>query len=166
MISQHESAYSVPMPVYSLKASFTPAFAVGTLGFSFVEPTGGMLRFGASRLREKLESLRSLPENWDGFDSAAPNGEAIDNAAVLMQELYDAAVDTELPWIRPHISASEDGSVLLEWWSATKKLSLYVASEECTYIKVWGLNVETEMDDGQVQDFSADLEALWRWLSD
>lgn len=111
---------------------------------------------------EGLNSLRNLPDNWDGYGSLEPNKCAISKASILLAEMYRQINLAHFSWKTPHISASEDGEVLLEWWNGNHKLSLYVGSRKSDFIKIWGPNIESEMQEGR---FSAsNIIRLWDWL--
>lgn len=64
--------------------------------------------------------------------------------------------------LQPHVTASVDGDVVLEWWVGSHKLTIYVSAERVDYVKVWGPDVDTEMVDGELK--LADLPRLWTWL--
>lgn len=115
--------------------------------------------------QKKLRSLRALGANWDGFGSAAPKEQAIDEAVSWIPQLYDHVLNTRLAWQDPHISANEEGDVVLEWWHNTHKLTLYLAGSgsKAEYIKVWGMDIFSEMEDGAIASPS-EFEPLWAWL--
>jgi len=67
-----------------------------------------------------------------------------------------------LPWIQPLINYV-DQEVALEWWNANKKLTIYYSDSTIDYIRVWGPNIKSEMEDGEIiNPFS--FVALWQWL--
>ena len=53
----------------------------------------------------------------------------------------------------------------LEWWEDQKKLTIYVHPETVEYIKVWGPDIFSDMEDGEVEG-AEDYRALWRWLTE
>jgi hypothetical protein len=60
------------------------------------------------------------------------------------------------------VTAGVNGEVVLEWWHGEKKLTVYVTSESVEYLKVWGDDIGSEMEDG---DAAPVAPALWRWLT-
>jgi hypothetical protein len=70
---------------------------------------------------EQLETMRGLPENWDGYGAAAPLANVID----LAQEfagLIDAMLrksGTELGAL--HVSPTRVGGVLIDWEDNTRQ---------------------------------------------
>ena len=98
---------------------------------------------------EDLENLLTWPEGWNGYDVAAPNLDAVRQARLWIQYLYDDIIHTSLRWKTPHVTASEDGDVLFEWWNDEKGLSVYITAQgKAEYIMDWGPNIVTEMEDG------------------
>ena len=66
-------------------------------------------------------------------------------------------------WTSPHITRSEVGEVVCEWWHAEKKLTVYFGETGIEYIKVWGTDIVAEMESGQL-DTELELPALRSWL--
>ena len=110
----------------------------------------------------KLEELRGWEDDWDGFRSARPSEASIDRAIAVLPDLYRAATQEGHAWINPHVTASESGEVVLEWWSVNHKITLYVGADTLHYMRVWGLDVERDMDDSELE--IAGFNALWQWL--
>jgi hypothetical protein len=66
-------------------------------------------------LHEQLEAMRSLRENWDGYDAAAPKLDAIDLAkefVALIQQLQRHSP------AGLHVSPTRVGGVLIDWENA------------------------------------------------
>lgn len=109
-----------------------------------------------------IEKLRVLETNWDGRGSIKPTQETVDVARLWLTRLHASLSEVNAIWTRPHVTASEDGAVVLEWWRAQKKLTLYLSYESAEFIKVWGSHIKDEMLDGDLSP--ADFPALWKWL--
>ena len=75
-------------------------------------------------LRQKLNALQHLPENWDGHGSVQPNPLAIANALGWLEEIYFQIFEAKFEWCAPHITASENGEVVFEWWRGDHELTL------------------------------------------
>ena len=131
-----------------LQSSNIPNFSV--VGFDLISAMGS------------LNSLRNLPDDWDGYGSLKPNQRAISKASKLLEEIYLRLDFARLPWNAPHISATENGDVLIEWWNKNHKLSLYVGPRKSDFIKVWGPNIESEMEEGRL--LTSNVIPLWNWL--
>lgn len=113
--------------------------------------------------KQKLEGLRHLPKNWDGFGSAQPNPVAISNALRWLEDLYYQIIHENLEWRRPHINTNEDGDVVFEWWRGDHKLTIYLGADQAEYIKVWGSHIGNEMADGKLE--ASTVIDLWLWLN-
>jgi hypothetical protein len=71
-----------------------------------------LLKSVSSESEERLRSLMSLGNNWDGFGSPPPKREAVGKSALL---LISATRLTRGEFGRPAISALPDGGIELEW---------------------------------------------------
>jgi len=62
------------------------------------------------------------------------------------------------------MTLSENSEIVFEWWHNQKKITLYFGEENAEYIKVWGTDIDTEMDSGPLSDGWI-LTSLWLWLN-
>lgn len=67
-----------------------------------------------------------------------------------------------MPWFAPLINRTEL-EVVLEWWCRNKKLTVYIENNTKTYIKVWGVDIDNEMEEGIISS-DQDFVELWKWL--
>jgi hypothetical protein len=121
------------------------------------------LRRAFSETVNKLRNLRTWQQGWNGYDAAAPKREAIRRAMVWIAAMYEDALATTGEWHTPHVAANEDGDVLFEWWNEDKALTVYVSEDTARYIKGWGLNIDTDMEDGEATRHGR-RQDLWEWL--
>lgn len=113
---------------------------------------------------QAIRQLKTLEADWDGCGSAKPKPESIDSAERVARIFHTLASSaTSQPWSAPHVSANEEGHVVFEWWVGEKKLTIYVRNNKITFIKVWGSNIDDDMEDGCVTD--AGFPKLWQWLN-
>ena len=113
---------------------------------------------------DDLGALRGLPEDWDGYDTAAPNVDAIEQARLWIRAIYE---DTEAIggiWHNPRVVADEDGDVVFEWQRNNRKLVVYISPQAVEYLKIEGPAVSSDIADGTIQTLN-DFRALWRWLT-
>lgn len=61
------------------------------------------------------------------------------------------------------VNRTEETEVIFEWFNGEKELSVYVSDESIDYIKAWGTNIHTEMEDG-ILDNPSSVRSLWQWL--
>lgn len=117
--------------------------------------------------REAILSLLSRRNNWDGRGSEAPDLAAVQRAIAFVRTFYFHAQVTSnvigYEWVRPHVSSSEDGEVVLEWWRGEHKLTIYISTDSADFLKVWGPDIATQMTDGPV--IGNQFQGLWRWLN-
>ena len=64
----------------------------------------------------------------------------------------------------PSVSSDGDGNVTAVWYKNERQLHLQIGEHEAEYFKVWGTNIDTEMD----ADFlkPENYLTLWKWLID
>ena len=88
--------------------------------------------------------------------------DTVRSAIRYLQSIY--ARTTKLgSWNSPHMTLSENSEIVFEWWYRQKKITLYFGEENAEYIKVWGTDIDTEMDSGPLSDGWV-LTSLWLWL--
>ncbi len=110
-----------------------------------------------------LNRLEELEANWDGRGSPPPSDVAISAAREWLPALYGATTRTAWPWTAPHITPSDAGEVVFEWWRGQRKITLYFGEGVVEFIKVWGPNIGTQMDSGELTTSQA-FGSLWIWL--
>jgi hypothetical protein len=127
-------------------------------------PVADIALFAIQPIKQKIRSLQSLSADWDGNGSAKPIPEAVGQAVAILPDLYRAASLTNHRWISPQVSASEAGEVVLEWWNRNRKLTVYVTASEMSVVRVWGDDIDVEMDEGTLPDISNSFASLWSWI--
>lgn len=140
--------------------------------FGFLNLFGGLVSFDPSSnlaalvlapTKMELRRLLDLPNDWDGMGSPRPNKNAVRFALVHLADFCQEAALTSYPWTSPHVSVSEN-EVILEWWKDDLKLSLYISEQSIEFIRVWGTNIDSEMDSGALWRDS-NFASLWQWLN-
>src|SRR2546430_297551 len=79
---------------------------------------------------KRLEALYDLEENWNGYEVSAPNPDAVEHAKQWLQAMYRDVKSQGYTWLSPHVSANEDGIVVLEWVKGRKRLSVFISGTE------------------------------------
>jgi hypothetical protein len=113
--------------------------------------------------RQALQKLGRLPNNWDTYGSPAPSTEAIQKAVAFLDLAQRSALMSGYAWANPHVSASDDASVIFEWWHGSHKLSIYVSADAVEFVQVWGADIDHQMNDGEIH--GDNFIGLWRWLN-
>jgi hypothetical protein len=112
----------------------------------------------------RIRSLQFREEGWNGYDALPPDHEGAIHAQAWVRELFREVEGAGLPWLQPNVTASAEGEVVLQWWNDPKRLTVYLSAHEATFIKSWGPNIETEMEDGSAASATSRLR-LWEWLT-
>jgi hypothetical protein len=74
-------------------------------------------------------------------------------------QLYDEVRASSL-WLKPHVTADAYGDVVFEWWKDERKLTVYASPDTAEYVKAWGPDIDSQMNDGVVSS-EADRRAIW-----
>jgi hypothetical protein len=146
--------------------------AIRTLGgFSFGSPGASLSMQNKEVAREKLSStlaeiydLLTWPEGWNGYDACAPKYEAIQYADHWIELFYLEIMDSQLDWLEPNVTASAEGEVVFEWRHGINRLTVYIGNQSAEYVKDWGADINTEMEDGYANSPGI-RKALWKWLT-
>lgn len=156
-MTNYEFAYPIPSKTVALTDGWAPKFS----GRSSDGQRVADLAFHSTL--QSIQRLHGLQDNWDGNASRKPKSKSVLSAADVARKFHLCVINSGQLWARPHISADEDGDVVFEWWSRERKLTIYVSGPKVSYIKVWGSDIDDEMEDGLVTN--AGFPNLWRWLS-
>jgi len=135
---------------------------------SFPLDTASVVEKGAREFLKdtlaKLKNLLTLKAGWNGYDSLAPDRDAVVHAENWIVRLYLEAAELGRPWIKPNVIADAEGEVVFEWWCDKKKLTVYIGDESAEYIQIGGPDIHSEMSDGDAEPISA-CRSLWLWLT-
>jgi hypothetical protein len=103
----------------------------------------------------RLESLSSQLDSKTLF-----------NVFSLVREIIKESKGNLLLWSTPLINVNYDSDVVLEWWNKNKKLTFYINQSSIDYMKVWGADIDTEMEDGSLDSMrDGSIGRLWQWIS-
>ena len=104
----------------------------------------------------------NLEKDYESLCSNYP--QRIETAEKLIDLLYSIALKNNWWWYAPLLNISCDNEIALEWWNQSKKITIYVSEESIDYIKVWGADMDNEMEDGSIS-LEDDLTDLWQWIA-
>ena len=115
-------------------------------------------------ISEQFDILAQREDNWDGHGSPKLTDLTLAHAKVVMDALLDAVISAGHRCDTPSISSDEDGDVTVAWYEGERQLHLQIGEHEAEFFKVWGTNIDTEMD---VDFLKPDnYLTLWEWLID
>jgi hypothetical protein len=112
---------------------------------------------------KEIHELLTWPEGWNGYSARAPKYSAVQYAEHWIELFYQEIIESGQNWIKPNVTASAEGEVVLEWWHHDKGLTIYIGNQSAVYLKDWGADINTEMEDGVANSPNIRL-ALWEWL--
>lgn len=109
-------------------------------------------------MSEPLESLIATthamltwPENWNTYKALPLDPIAVTKAEAWITEVYqrDPALTDGV-----NIVSDAEGGVVFEWFGKVldKHLTIYITSEDITYLLDWGVDMSTQMEDDAVKD--------------
>ena len=139
-------------------------FSFGTSEASF--SMRNIKEFAREELSSTLAEIYDLltwPEGWNGYDACAPKFEAVQYACHWIELFYLEIIDARLDWLEPNVTASAEGEVVFEWRHGIHRLTVYIGNQSAEYVKDWGADINTEMEDGYANSPSI-RRALWKWL--
>jgi hypothetical protein len=88
------------------------------------------------------------------------------NTFLLIRETIKTSKLQKLWWSSPMINVSDDLEVVIEWWNNNKNLAFYINQSSIDYIKVWGSDIDNEMEDGLINSVrDGSIAKLWQWIS-
>lgn len=150
------------LPIFSRTSSFTRLAGGRNDPYQALKQNGDIDDLALYPARGSIFKLLSLGQDWDGFGSLKPDSSAVIKAYNLVGEIYRSALEMRLPWIQPHVTSSEEGEVVFEWWSGVHKLTLYISGDQCEFVQVWGPDMQSQMRHGTLA--GEQFQGLWRWL--
>jgi len=113
---------------------------------------------------DRLSALRERGAGRNGYDALAPDREAIAFAETWLAGLYQEVTGHGAPWLAPHVTCSAEGEVVFEWRNDARKLTVYCTAEDANFVKAWGPDIVTQMEDGDATSPAA-RQQLWMWLT-
>jgi hypothetical protein len=73
---------------------------------------------------------------------------------------------SNLYWSKPLVNISDGEFVVFEWWFSSRKITSYISSDSIEVIKVWGADIDSEMEDISINlDDSDVIFSLWKWMT-
>ena len=89
----------------------------------------------------------------------------LDNTFKLLNKLFEISRTNNLWWDLPLINVGFSSEILLEWWHNSRKLDFEILGSNIEYMKVWGADIDEEMEDGAITINEHDLISLWKWIN-
>ena len=114
-------------------------------------------------ISEQFDILAERENNWDGRGSQKPTVLTLIHAKKVIDAMLDSVISAGYRCDTPSISSDGDGYVTAVWYKNERQLHLQIGEYEAEYFKVWGTNIDTEMD----VDFlkPENYLPLWKWYN-
>lgn len=128
--------------------------------------TYGNFRTPQEDISDTLDGLMGFlawSENWNGQGAVKPHSTVILRAVQWITRMRIAVMGTDERWKKPHIVPDQDGDIVFEWSQGSYTLSVYVSLTSTDYLKVWGEDPSSQMEDGEIIDREENRK-LWQWL--
>ena len=115
-------------------------------------------------ISKQFDILSQRENNWDGRGSQKPTDLTLAHANEVLGTLLDSVISAGHQWNTPSISSDGDGNATAVWYKNERQLHFQIGEDEAEYFRVWGTNIDTEMD----VDFLKPEHylPLWEWLID
>ena len=112
----------------------------------------------------QLDTVFRWSENWDDEDpeSEKPSEHAIDRAKQVVGEFLGAVNLAGHTCHAPVISYDQEGYINMVWRNGKHELYLDMTEDDIEYTKIWGINIDSEMDIGVLN--RDNYLTLWEWL--
>ena len=115
-------------------------------------------------ISEQFDILSQREDNWDERGSLKPTNLTLAHAKEVMDAYINSVTSAGYQCNTPTISSDGDGDVTTAWYKGERQLHFQISEHEVEYFKVWGTNIDTEME----VDFLKpnNYLTLWEWLID
>lgn len=115
-------------------------------------------------ISEQFDILSQREDNWDERGSLKPTNLTLAHAKKVMDAYINSVTSAGYQCNTPTISSDGDGDITAAWYKGERQLHLQIREHEVEYFKVWGTNIDTEME---VDFLKLDnYLTLWEWLID
>lgn len=109
----------------------------------------------------KIDSISTRGYNWDDNGSEAVNTISLNTSKRVLIDIFVNVIE-KYNWIEPYISSDEYGDITARWRNGIKDLHVFISEKEIEYLKVWGADMNDEMETGTV--IKGKYLELWKWL--
>ncbi len=115
-----------------------------------------------SEISEQFDILAQRKDNWDERGSLKPTDLTLAHAKQIMEGLLDSVISGGHWFDIPTISSDGDGNVTAAWYKDKQQLHLQIGEHEAEYFRIWGTNIDTEMEVDYLKP--ENYLMLWKWL--
>lgn len=117
-------------------------------------------------VKSTLGNLKSMLGNLKEEELQSLDYKVLYKAKDLIKKLHSISKANRLWWYQPLLNISIDDEIVFEWWHKEKKLTIYVCPNTIDFIKVWGADMDDEMEDGSIYlSKNYAILSLWQWIA-
>lgn len=122
------------------------------------------------------ESTIQLQESTPSWQMSGGYQQSLIERIERIADVLPATVDRAKSWAKWNVvgddprlfdalvtGSPEDDAVVFEWWNESRKLTVYVYQDSASLLRVWGSNIDSEMEEGDAEDTQV-VRRAWRWL--
>jgi len=161
-MSNHNQALAVPVDGNDLGRARTPLF--GEYQSKELSPKpNSIVPYSYDSLRVLYRGYSRTQETYRRMAELGASNETYRYALKWVDQLKEVVSSNQLWWNEPLVNLSMESEIVLEWWHENKKVTIYILCNIAQYIKVWGEDIDDEMEDGFAAS-SDELTELWKWL--
>ena len=120
------------------------------------------LRIQKDEISKQFDVVKEWKESWSEHGLEKPTDLTIAHAENVIETLLNLIISDRYRWINPFISGDGNGNVTSIWYQGKRELHLKIGENDVEYFKVWGININTEMEVDSLE-FDGFLP-LWKWL--
>lgn len=115
-------------------------------------------------VKDDLNSLiADLNAARDNIEMMLISDVVVNKANDVLSKFKQSVLDSKQKWLVPHVTTEGDGNIVFEWFNDPKKLSVFVDEFELSYLKVWGINIHSDMEYGDIIALDEFCD-LWFWF--
>ena len=137
---------------------------VGTAITDFTQLHKYQIEKQTFEISEQFDILSQREDNWDERGSLKPTKLTLAHAREVIDAYINTVTSAGYQCNTPTISSDGDGDVTAAWYKGERQIHFQISEHEVDYFKVWGTNIDTEMEvDFLIPD---NYLTLWEWLID
>ena len=115
-------------------------------------------------ISEQFDILAQREDNWDGRGSQKPVNLTLIHAKEVVYAFLNSVISAGYLCNTPSISSDGDGNITAVWYNDERQLHFQIGEHEAEYFRVWGTNIDTEMDVDYLKP--ENYLTLWKWFID
>ena len=128
----------------------------------FLEVHDIQIQIHKDEISRQFDIVKTWNDSWTDFGLERPSDLVIFHSENVVSSLLDRIITAGYEWISPVISGDGDGNVSVIWYKQERELHLQIGENDVEYFKVWGINIDTEMEVDFLRNHH--FLTLWKWL--